>query len=290
MKSKIAFCIDMGGTFLKGAIVNENHELLTPIYQVPAHSNQPFKDYEKGLEEMFSLLEKEREKNHLSLSFIAFSCPGPFDYASGVSYMKHKYQAIYQISLRAYIQERFNYTCPIYFENDVISFLLGESSSLKHKEEKNICAITLGTGLGYVLEKRGEIERNPLGSPLEVLYNRPYLDGIMEDYFSGRGLVSFYEKISSKRVASAYEVYVLATQKDQDALTALAVFGRELGKALSPFFLENKVTDLFLGGQVSASSPFFLKYLKEELPNTNIHVTEDGTKGAIIGLAEKFFN
>jgi len=244
MKSKYAYVIDMGGTFLKGAIIDNQQNLLTPVYQVEACSNQDIEQFLKGFHEMFALLEQEKTKHQIEIELIAISSPGPFDYENGVSYMKHKYAALYEKNLKELFHHHFHFTCPIYFENDVISFLYGASSQALDIENKNVCAITLGTGLGYVLMKKGKITKNALGSPLEVLYNVPFEEGIMEDYFSGRGLLSFYQRLGGKEANSAYDVFCLAEKKDEIALQAFAQFGDSLGKALLPSMLQNEVTDI----------------------------------------------
>lgn len=289
MKSKYAYVIDMGGTFLKGAIIDNEHNLLTPVYQVEACSSQDMEQFLKGFHAMFDLLEEERNKQKLEIAFLAISSPGPFDYASGVSYMKHKYACLYEKNLRQLLHQHFHFTFPIYFENDVISFLYGASSLATDIENQNVCAITLGTGLGYVLMKKGKIEKNALGSPLEVLYNVPYEDGIMEDYFSGRGLLSFYLRLGGKNASSAYELFCLANQKDERALLAFSQFGDHLGKALLPLMLKNEVSDIYLGGQVSKSFMYFEKALKNILVGIHFHVSEDTTSGALKGLAKEFF-
>lgn len=289
MKSKYAYVIDMGGTFLKGAIIDHHQNLLTTVFQVEANSNQGIEQFLNSFTKMFALLEEERNKNAYEISFLAISSPGPFDYENGVSYMKHKYMAIYEKNLRELIHHHFHFQFPIYFENDVISFLYGVTKDDTDLEKKNVCAITLGTGLGYVLIKQGQIRKNALGSPLEVLYNIPYENGVMEDYFSGRGVLSFYHKWSGKQLESAYEVYCLATQHDEIALKAFADFGDSLGKALLPYMLKNEVSDIYFGGQVSQSFPFFRSSLEKVLVGLQIHVSEDTTSGALKGLAKEFF-
>ena len=289
MKSNYAYCIDMGGTFLKGAIVDNHGNLITNIYQVIANSSSNLDDYLNSFSEMFNNLDLEASKKNIDIDFIALSVPGPFDYEKGISKMVHKYQAIYDLELKELFLKKLNINKKIHFENDVISFLLGESINLKNIQNKSICAITLGTGLGYVVMKNNTILRNELGSPKEYIYDKPFKDGKMEDYFSARGLIHFYNLHAHKEISSAKEVSELAKNKNLEAIEALNDFGKELGKGLLPYLSKNNVSDLYLGGQVSKAFPYFSESLKKELKNINVYLSKN-ENSALIGLAIRFFH
>ena len=289
MKFNYAYCIDMGGTFLKGAITDYKGNLITKVYQVPANSSASIDDYINSFAAMFKNLEIEAKEKNIDIEFIALSVPGPFDYEKGVSKMSHKYQAIYNLDLKQLFLEKLNITKPMFFENDVISFLLGESKDMVDLDKKSICAITLGTGLGYVVMNKNVILRNDLGSPKEYIYNKPYKDGIMEDYFSARGMIRFYKLMTNKNIESSKAISDLAKNGDYEALETLKQFGKELGQGLLPYLTKNKVNDLYLGGQVSKAYPYFLESLQKELKNINVHVSQN-ENSALSGLAVRFFN
>lgn len=282
MKSSFSYCIDVGGTFLKGAILDRNGELQTEVFQVRVHPTLSFDDSFKEFKELLGILKKEKTRLNLDVSFLALSFPGPFDYKNGISLMKHKFTSLYEVNLREHLSKELDEEMPIYFENDVISFLYGAAG-----DKENIAAITLGTGLGYCI-KSTHIERNDLGSPKEVLWNVPYRYGTMEDYFSSRGMIKFYRETANKEILSSKEIYDLANKGDKDAITAIGEFGKEFGKVLNER-LQGRVNDLYLGGQVSKSFEFLKESMQKELPNISLHNASDENT-ALKGLALRFFN
>ena len=80
MKFNYAYCIDMGGTFLKGAIADCKGNLITKVYQVPANSASSLDDYINSFATMFKNLETEAKEKNIDIEFIALSVPGPFDF------------------------------------------------------------------------------------------------------------------------------------------------------------------------------------------------------------------
>lgn len=288
MKFNYAYCIDMGGTYLKGAIVNNVGDLVTNVYQVPANSSGSLIDYINSFKQMFNYLDIDAQKQQIFIDFVALSVPGPFDYEKGISKMVHKYQAIYNLNLRQLFLEKLNIHKPMFFENDVISFLLGESKQNQELNTKNICAITLGTGLGYVVMKRKKIYRNDLGSPQEYIYDKKFKDGIMEDYFSARGMIRFYKMQTNQNIESSKAINDLANRGNYDAIETLKTFGTELGKGLLPYLEKNEVSELYIGGQVSKAYPYFIDTLQNELKNINVHISKN-ENSALSGLGVRFF-
>ncbi len=273
---------DVGGTYIKACLIDSSiHQVIKP-FEVPSFANE---DYEKFLDSVQIIYQNILDGNpNLVIEALLFTMPGPFDYKNGISYMKHKFQSLYEKDLRSLLKIRLGYNGDILFENDAIAFLYSALHGQNINE--NSIAITLGTGLGYVVYENGTVERSDLGSPKEVLYNAPYLGKAMEEYFSARGLLSFYH--GNRKYENSLDLYNAATANDKYALSSFSDFGRELGKALKPYLDRHSAKCLIIGGQVAKSYPYFLPDLKDELKGVKILVrTEDCP--SLFGLAYEYY-
>jgi glucokinase len=137
--------------------------------------------------------------------------------------------------------------------------LLGELGKCAEDGFRRVALATLGTGLGFSVAIDGEIRKNELGSPLDSIYNRPYEDGILEDYVSKRGFLRGYSGITVKDLAG------MARDGDTAAAARFEECGRILGTAIAPVLESLGVECLLLGGQISRSFDLFGDALRGSL-------------------------
>src|SRR5690606_19198865 len=98
-----AIVFDVGGLFIKTAVVDK-HGLVAPgSYMIyPSRSNES-RDH---LLDYFVDLIKQQANSIMAKSYliqgIGFAFPGPFDYASGVSFIRNvdKFEHIYGVNIR----------------------------------------------------------------------------------------------------------------------------------------------------------------------------------------------
>ena len=100
MKSNCVFVLDMGGTNIKGAVINNEHEIVNEIIQVPADSNGEYETIKGQFAKIFNLLKKIAIDNNLEQNGMIVSSPGPVDFKNGIPLMTHKYTAIYGKNLK----------------------------------------------------------------------------------------------------------------------------------------------------------------------------------------------
>jgi len=202
--------------------------------------------------------------------------PGPFNYATGQFLMKHKFAAVYG-EYFADIVGLPRENCR--FMHDVNCMLLGELS--KSRNASNTAMIALGTGLGFAMYIDGDILKSDLGSPKVSIYNRPYRDGVLEDYASKRGVQRLFgrDDITVKEIAS------LARNGDDKAIRAFSGMGEIIGEAIAPILREHSVRSLILGGQISRSADLFIPSLKGKLPDLDsIKTVSDFENATFNGL------
>jgi len=227
--------LDVGGTFIK----------CSDGRSVPVDSNA-------SREEIISAFREAVGSASADLQLRA-AMPGPFDYATGQFQMKHKYAAVYGeyfADLVGLPRENCR------FVHDVNCMLLGE------KPQGNTAIIALGTGLGFAMFVGGEILKNDLGSPKVSIFNRPFQDGVLEDYASKRGVLKLYGRSD----LTVKEIAGLAHDGDSQAAEAFSRMGAIIGEAISPLMEEYGIETLLLGGQISRSADLFQPALSEKLP------------------------
>lgn len=178
----------------------------------------------------------------------AVAIPGPFRYADGTFLMKHKFAAVYGEKFADLVADEGNGTRSFRFIHDVNCMLLGEMKNGAGAGYDRVALVTLGTGLGFAMSLDGKLLQNEQGSPLIPIYNRPFRDGVLEDYVSKRGLLrGCDERLTVKDLAmKAYDGDVAALARFREAGTILA-------EVIGPVLREYGIQCLLFGGQISRS-------------------------------------
>jgi len=275
--------IDAGGTFFKYALVSEAGQVLTDVFKIPVLSNGTKESILNCYKSVISHVKEIRENNIVG---IGVSTPGPFDYDTGTSYMKHKFSALYGIPLKQEIKEYCNIDVPIWFCSDTNSFLAGEFEYGSGKNYSNLFGVTIGTGLGLAIVLDKKLYTNEKKGPAEVIYNMECRDKILEDFVSGRGIASYYKSISNNNSdLSAKEVSELA-KTDIKAVEAFDTIGFLLGDALKGKIKKYAAEALIVGGQVAYSFELMKDGIKRGLGDVKCDVlrAENIDIAALMGL------
>ena len=123
----------------------------------------------------------------------------------------------------------------IRFMNDASSFAVGEAWAGSATKEKRSLSITLGTGFGSAfISERIPIVDGPLVPKIGCVYHLPYRDGIADDYFSTRGLLGRYKKITGKELKGVKELAALSSS-EKIVMDLFTDFGDNLALFLAPW-------------------------------------------------------
>lgn len=270
INSKVYLCIDVGGTFLKSALLDSDGHILDAVYTTPAYSDGTKEQVQEGFYDVIRHGIDITQKQQYQLSGIGFAFPGPFDYSNGISLMQHKYASIYDIDLRKYLFGKDNLIptdTPIHFLHDVGAVLQGEMWRGYAQKYSNTAVVTLGTGIGFSFCIAGEIQRNNLGGPAISVFNLPYNGGILEDYVSRRGLLKLYRDVTGK-VPEGMDVEDIGRAADKGDRYCIDIFmttGKILTQTLYDIIEEQEIECLLFGGQISRSFQHMEKAIKEGL-------------------------
>lgn len=224
---------------------------------------------------------------------LGFAMPGPFDYATGTAMFggNDKYEKLYGLSipeeLKKYLKSQ---EVEFRFLNDAIAFGVGVSTIGKAKNYHKIIAITLGTGFGSAFIDDGIPQQNSSDVPKNGwLWDKPFKEGISDDYFSTRWCLKRYYEISSRQVEGVKEI---AQMNDRHSQAVFDEFGANMADFILPFLKKYRPELIVLGGNISKASDLFLPVLNGKIQDTGLNIKFEISQlmedAAIIGSAKLF--
>lgn len=277
-------CIDVGGTELKAAPVDQSGTLLAQPRYFPANSRQ-----EAGsLLDHFAQIIRETRGGPVDGIRLAF--PGPFDYANGICLLRgqDKYDTLYGVNLRQELARRLEFPAgEIRFLNDADAFAMGEMGFGEAKDAARAMFVCIGTGLGSGFGVDGRMA--PAGTPgmpeTGELYDIPFLDKRIDDYISRRGLMALSQELLGEAL-DGKALALRAAQGDPAARECWLAFGRRVRDALQPWLESFRPQALCFGGQITRSGALFLPPVEEVCRKleVRVYVTEDTSVRALQGL------
>ena len=276
---KCVLLLDVGGTFVKSVVATLEGELLPETENaVPINSDGTREEIEKAFSTIVTNGTALAVYNGYTVAGIGIAFPGPCNYFTGVSLMKHKFASLYGLQLIDLFRSfpEVGADMPVVFMHDVTSALLGEMRFGAAQGYKNVAVVTLGTGLGFSHSVDGEIQYSELGSPRVAIYNRPYGDGVLEDYASKRGFMRAYAEVRGHSNPEGLTVAMIGGMAGNGGSEALATFdkvGQLLAEQLEPLLKEYNIECLLFGGQISRSFAYMegaLQPLLERVPSLKV--------------------
>lgn len=306
MKLNIVIALDVGGTFIKTCIVENNVPLSVSQKEFPSLADQ---DKETILDQFMNIFKSQYEfynsqftGNELDCQWhIGLAFPGPFDYKQGTCYVQGlgKFESLYGINLRKAFYERIEredgawakrlQSAEIRFENDARLFALGVS--LDFPQDRFI-ALTLGTGLGSAFIDQSQVNDRVQGIPANGwLYNQPFRDGIIDDAFSRRGFLQLAKDLGALQPGmDVKELAEAARLGSVPSSEVFSEFGKRLAEMLVPYIKVYEPNLIVLGGQLSKSYDLFGNALQDHIKSrqVQIYTSEKLLKNTFIGISRMF--
>ena len=293
MENHSAIGVDIGGSHISSAFVDlKTLTIISDTKHSVIVDNKATKEaiFLNWSEAINKTIASSATKAEIS---IGFAMPGPFHYKTGQAMFagNDKYENLYNVSIP---DELVNYlshkNSNMRFLNDATSFGVGVSAMGKAKNFKKTIAVTLGTGFGSAFIKDGIpqvfADDVPQGG---CLWDKPYKNGIADDYFSTRWCIKRYFEISGIKVQGVKEI---ANTNDVNSNLVFTEFGTNMADFMLPFLHKYQPDCIILGGNVSLAHAFFLPVLKQKIKeagiNTQIEISTLMEDAAIIGSAKLF--
>jgi glucokinase len=269
--NKAYIIIDVGGTFLKSAIMESSGSILESSMSMDRACSECSK--EQIVCSLVDIIDKKRlsikECGHI-LGGVGLTFPGPFNYAQGKPLMTHKYSELYGLNLAGMLRSSLGLSeeIPLIFRHDANSVLEGEIWKGAASDFNNSALITLGTGLGFACAFDKKVMTNEIGGPFITIFKLPYKDSILEDYASRRGFLKIYGMLCGNHLPADFDVLdiaMLADKGDSDALETFSTVGAIIASAVKQILIENKIECLLFAGQISQSFRFMERTIKDTL-------------------------
>jgi len=281
--------IDLGGTKVSIGLVNQNQLIGQPVRFMIADC-QDADDLVKHMVEAIDHNLRDNGITWQSLEMIGIGSPGPLDYKTGIVLQTPNLVMLRNYALGPKLRELTG--LPVLVNNDANCFALGEQRAGSGRGLEYVLGVTLGTGFGLGFVYKNEIFNGATGTALEFA-ETPYLDGIFEDYISGRGVARIFKSVTGMDKKPA-DVTELAKSSDPAALETWQIFGRHLAQAMIVLVMVLDPDIIVIGGSVAQGWDFFYQSLETNLrsgihagPAGHLKVARShlGELAAIIGAA-----
>jgi len=278
----IVIGMDIGGTFIKAALVNRWGHILAKLKRPTEAPLGRIKIIDNILSTIRGL-----EANPLSrgrVSAVGIGIAGIIDLRKGVVSVSPNFPGWKNFPIQKMLSQRIG--PPFFLENDANAAALGEKWMGAAKDAQDFCFITLGTGVGGGLVLGGEIWHGADGMAGEIGHmtidpNGPRCGcgnrGCLEVYASANALQRmvleagaagrtspFFGNFKPSEV-SGESVHRAAQKGDQISREAFARIGAALGIGISNLINLLNLEKVVLGGGLSAAWRFFIPALREEV-------------------------
>ena len=279
---------DVGGSHISAAVCFQREFRLGAVLR----ANQPEDQTSEAFVEVLYSLGEKAAGDVKGVEGAELAMPGPFDYAAGVSWMKHKLPYLYGVNVSEALAAQFGWkTSQVRFLNDAAAYLLGEVGAGAARGVQRVVCFTLGTGVGSGFAVDGHVVTEGKGVPPGgEIWKVPYEGGIVEDQISTRALQRAYmERTGQEREVASIAHY--ATGGEPVSIEVFEEFGRNLGVALKKLLKDFAPDVVVLGGGISRSAHLFLEETKKELEGTNfeVRIAELGDNAPLAGAGVAWF-
>jgi len=272
--------IDIGGTTIKGALFDGNN--IVKEFSTPTNGKL-------GREKILTALRMTIDNLFVShIQYIGIDSAGDINPYTGICvYASDNLAGWTGFNIKEYVERI--YCVPAYVENDAVAALLAETYECQDAlSDKNICLLTVGTGLGCVVMEHGHIyygDNFDEGAYAHICVN-PYglkcdcgRCGCAEKELSATGLL-YYGQNKIENLKDVKELFDFYRKNDQRAIDVLTDYSRKFNNFLADL-TEIKDIDIFIiGGGVASSLDVFQKIIRNK---NKILYAKHSNRAGVIG-------
>jgi glucokinase len=298
--SEYSIGVDLGGTNLRAAAVDQNGQL---IAQVSA-STSPEKGREYVISEIVESIQELRAKQlEGRFAGVGIGVPGFILMEQGVILNSNNLAFLENMPLRDEIEKRLG--APVILENDANAAALGESWIGAGAEVDDLVLLTLGTGIGGGIVYKGRVMHGFLGMAGELGHITVVPNGnpcgcgnvgCLEKHASATAITCLAElmKVTPNPNPTAEEIYQLAAGGDRKAQQVFRSMGEALGIALAMLINTFNFPLFLLSGGPLPAWDYFAPAMLEQVERrsftyrntkTRIEKAKLGNKAGLFGAA-----
>jgi len=318
MANPYAIGIDLGGTFIKSALVDYQGQIAVRK-EIPTHANAGFPAVVAQLRDLTQQLVDTAEKTRGTVVGACIATPGLVDFKTGFVRFAPNFAGWKDVPLLPEMQKGFSF--PYYIENDANAAAYGEKWIGAGKDNQTVIVLTIGTGIGGGLIFDGKVWHGADGAGGEPGHINLFPDGMLcgcgnygclEAHASATGIVkrtiraiesgestkitemakNDLSQITSKLVCEA------AVAGDKLARKIMLETGKYLGIGIASLINLLNPEMVILGGGVMKARDWLLIPAREEVKKrafkflvkqTPIVLAKLGNDAGIIGAAGEVF-
>ena len=301
-----AIGIDLGGTFIKYALVSQSGEILFEG-KLPVGGDATREDTLDTIEKSIQKVVDEAAKKEIQLKGIGIGSPGVIDngVVLGGADNLDRWE---NIELGKIYSEKFN--MPVFADNDANVMGLGEVAFGAAKDCSDVIFITVGTGIGGAIVINGQLYggyKNRGGELGHLTIQHNGIDcscggrGCLEAYASTSALIQQYADKTGQDVNKIDGRYIIQKFKENEpeAIACLKAHTDYLGHGIAGFINTFAPQKVVIGGGISEAGQFYIDMIKESafkyaMPdcstNTDIVAASLGNNAGCLGAASLVFN
>jgi glucokinase len=263
---RYVLAIDVGGTFIKSALLDEDLKIIERAVDDTPLSDSSGMDVAEKISEIYARYQESAPDKKISA--LGFATPGACDENLGIVYWAGNL-AWKNVPIRQLVSEKLN--IPVAFGHDVRSALLAEVRAGGARDTENAIVIPIGTGIAAAFLISGEIQSNggfigEIGH-LNVGHNRKCVCdriGCLEAIASASAISNHYFELTNLRKNSA-EILLASKNGDQIAqeVWSAAILG--LTNALEALITILAPDKIVIGGGVSKAEEDLFTPLRTEI-------------------------
>ncbi len=257
--------VDVGGTFIKSAILDESGAILK--------RGRVETNADRGPDRVIANIIKSIEYVWSDdVKAIGIGMPGLVDMETGIVRIPPNFKDWYEVNLAEAIREKF--IVDVYIGNDANNYALGEWRFGAGKGYKNLIVLTLGTGIGGALILDGKLYTGSRFAAGELGHMSIEIDGpqcncgnrgCLESFIGTNYFLRRANLLLKREFKLVEEVYNLALEGNKVAKELFNEFGRYLGVAITNYIHIFDPDVIILGGGVSKSFELFKKSMFDEI-------------------------
>ena len=278
----IAIGIDVGGTSIKGAFINEKGEILDR-FSMKVDKNLPAKE---TIGQLCELVNEGIKKNNFKVEGIGVGIPGTLDMDKGIVISSPNLPTWSNFSFAQFMKEKTG--LPVIINNDANVAALGEAKFGSGSKYQNSLMITLGTGVGSGIVIDGKVvyghdgHAGELGHTTVVRGENGRLcgcgkTGCLEAYASATGVArtareilettdkkSLLRDLKADAITSK-DVYDAAVQEDEVALEIFETTGKYLGEKFADFITFSAPEAIVIFGGLTKAGDYLMNPIREHM-------------------------
>ncbi|MFB6231907.1 MAG: ROK family protein [Salinibacter sp.] len=310
--------VDLGGTNLKGALVDREEGLLERTQYATEADQGP----EHVVDRIGAIAEEMvAAAPNSSVAGVGIGAPGAVNWNRTTVSRPPNFPGWETINLQSVLQSRLDRDLPVIVENDANVAGLGSAFYGTGQRSDSFIMVTLGTGVGGAIIYQNKIFRGSTGGAAEIGhmtidYEGPFansgVSGAIEGYLGQEflaqhardRLVNYPDSAVHDLVDGDLEqitprtLYEAANQEDELAREVLEWAGHKLGCVLGSAVNLLDIRTIVVGGGVSAAGDYILEPARAVLPrfvvpglreNLRILREELGNEVSLLGAARLAF-